>query len=987
MTLGEWQSHLKEHFQALRQSRPGGEPIFALEHGLDAAELGTLTADIKEDIAKAQPSGTHALPWIVYAAEIGYLYAGDQYWRTFTQQTPGWEVYGEPELIRRFFRIFHERFGGAAPSGPWARQFSIICWPITHAILPQDLQCQLAKALHDMRDLFSPELLASPEAIGMQIAARSWNATARFQNLAEEPRLIGQIAKALLLQDVQGSDSLILSSTLRRIRENLDGVRAARDWLRGAQRLAQQRVQFRGLSSGRVPSADPGPPTHTELAREQVAALAIEPRLILRPSSVDSWDVRLEMPDLSHLIDKFPALRSVLTKSRCVVAGSSGRWLASGALLHGPQFVTLRSWPNLSEVLLRFEQAVPPELEFLLRAECLLRPGSRWLFRVGPDGQAYEVRGNLVRPGQTYVMASLVGASAPFKPSPEMRLQRLACEGIHGVLFKVPTPVTKEWSGRLRELGLSQARSVHVWPAGLAAASWDGEGRGEWLTTERPCIGIRPDHAVHAITLALGRAKARRLDIVSSEPGAPIFIELPPLSVGVHALRVTTHSARAPIEEQSGGLDIVIRAPRAWDPGVCAPDALRISVDPPTPTLEQIWEGRATIEIRGPIGRQITPTITLFERNSPTPNIRRLPPLAIPADARVWRAHFEKHFRRANDVQNLYESAHVGQIDLNAEELGELSLTCEREFSPLRWVVRRNDGGYELSLIDDTGSQDPPAIIRYEFTAPDTPVRMPLAPFLIGYSAPPDGALYTARTGGCERAVILSPIKSTFYGLNAEPKVRAWPRSIDAVEELLSLIRMWWEARLAGLLSVTKRQRVILSLLQEVFSILGGKDWANVERASRATSGAAALEALKRAISSKAPGTSLAAKLFMDYPDYIALNTSERMVRFASTTRRLLQLAAPAPSHAPAPGAEEMAEIPQGSRPQDANWICEFALRLASAPETLQKWAGASLRRGVERLRDRPELARAARFLILAVEPDPTASVSDYHIYRTWRWE
>jgi hypothetical protein len=65
-----------------------------------------------------------------------------------------------------------------------------------------------------MRDLFSGELLRSPMALGKRIAARSWNASSRVQNLTEEPLLIGQIATALLLQGAQGSDSLILSTTL-----------------------------------------------------------------------------------------------------------------------------------------------------------------------------------------------------------------------------------------------------------------------------------------------------------------------------------------------------------------------------------------------------------------------------------------------------------------------------------------------------------------------------------------------------------------------------------------------------------------------------------------------------------------------------------------------------------------------------------------------------------------------------------------------------
>ena len=989
MTLGEWQSRLKAHFEDLRRARSasiGDKPIFALEHGLDGHERDALAAGVRAHVAKAPPSKDHALPWIVYAAEIGYHYAGDEYWQTFTEATPGWKLHGERDWIRERFRAFHTQFGGAKPFGSWASNFSIICWPITHAILPRDLQRQLAEVLYYMRDQFSAELLTSPITLGERIAARSWNATSRFQKLAEEPLLIGQIATALLLQGAQGSESLILPSTLKRIGADLDRVHTAREWLRGAQRVAQQRVQFRGLSSWATPSAGLGRPSPVDRAREQVTALAIEPRLVLRPSSADSWDVLLEIPDLSHLLVKFPAFRNVLTESRCIVAGSSGRPLARGALLHGPLLVSLRSWPSLSDVLLTFEQTVPRELEYLLSAECLLRPGPRWLFRVASDDLAYELRGNLVRPGQSYV---LVSASGPFKASPGVTPQRFACEGIQGVRLDVPSAVPEHWAGQLEQLGLSQARNVHVWPAGLAAASWDGEGRAEWLTTERPCIGIRPDHAIAGITVTLGSAEVRRLDVASPTPGAPIYIELPPLSAGRHSLRVSARPIGASADEHAGGLDIVIREPRGWVPGVSSPGALRITVDPPSPTLEQLWEGRAAIEIRGPAGRRVVPTVSLFERRSEMPRLRkRLPPLPLPADAEVWRGHFKKHFRDAKDVQNLYDPAHTCHVELNAEELGTFSVTCEREFAPLRWVVRHRGTGDELTLVDDSGSPTPPEVSWYEFNAPDIPTRLDSSSFSAGSSVPSSGGLYRARAGQSECVVILSPAtrSRTLQELCVEPNVQTRPRSAAAVEELLSLIRMWSEARLTGALSATKRRAVLLSFIHAVFAIVGGENWSAAERMLRVQGEVASLEALKRAVSSKAPGTSLAAKLLMDSEAYAALSTSDRVVQFAATTCRLLQLEVPAPVAAARGGGD--AVMRRGSGPQHPEWLCEFALRLASAPQTLQPWVGANLRSGLERLLEQPILARAARFLVLAVDRDPSVVKSgDDRIYRGGGWE
>lgn len=229
MGLAQWQGHLAQHFAQLRTARTaavGDRPIFALEHGLDGTEAKALASEIRSHIADSAPSADHPLPWIVYAAELGYRYSGDEYWQTFESETPGWITHGDRHWIRDCFSSFHRKFGGAKPSGPWAEHFRIICWPITHAILPRDLQRQLASTLYELRHSFSAELFESPSMLGEFIAARSWNATSRFQQLAQETQLVGQIAAALLLQGEFGTGGLIHPMTLRRIGEDLEIGRA-----------------------------------------------------------------------------------------------------------------------------------------------------------------------------------------------------------------------------------------------------------------------------------------------------------------------------------------------------------------------------------------------------------------------------------------------------------------------------------------------------------------------------------------------------------------------------------------------------------------------------------------------------------------------------------------------------------------------------------------------------------------------------------------
>src|SRR5262245_31998043 len=100
MNLTEWQQRFQLHFEALRRTRSGNRPLFALEHGLNSVEIADLEKEIRAHVSSLPRSREYWLCWIVYAAEIGYEYSGDEYWQTFSAETPGWTVHGDRYLIR-----------------------------------------------------------------------------------------------------------------------------------------------------------------------------------------------------------------------------------------------------------------------------------------------------------------------------------------------------------------------------------------------------------------------------------------------------------------------------------------------------------------------------------------------------------------------------------------------------------------------------------------------------------------------------------------------------------------------------------------------------------------------------------------------------------------------------------------------------------------------------------------------------------------------
>ena len=131
--LQHYHDVLTAHFGDLHDARARLEPkspVFALEHDLSSADLDLLMGAVREGIKNQHLTRYHRtwLPFVVYATEIGYDYVGDEYWTTFESLTPRWTSQ-ERSTVRSWFLRFHDQFGGACPTGAWARHFTIIAWP------------------------------------------------------------------------------------------------------------------------------------------------------------------------------------------------------------------------------------------------------------------------------------------------------------------------------------------------------------------------------------------------------------------------------------------------------------------------------------------------------------------------------------------------------------------------------------------------------------------------------------------------------------------------------------------------------------------------------------------------------------------------------------------------------------------------------------------------------------------------------------------
>ena len=953
MGVEAWNARLKNHFDGLCQKVCSGRsrPIFGLEHGLSRDEVSSLQTDIRECISRRSPSGDDILPWVVYATEIGYKYEGHEYWQTFERLTPGWLERGDRYWLRSCFHKFCEGYVGARPAGIWAEHFSIICWPITHAILPLDLQRHLARILYDLRNRFSREMLDEPKILGDIIAQESWNANSRFQEFAQNSLLVGQTAAALLVHGQDGYDNLILPSTLERIKRDLDDERGSRHWLQVSSRYAQK-ARLKGMSRGGILSAYRQAGTVAE-ASEQLRGLAIEPRIILQPTDRKGWRVLLEIPSLSQMLAHFPQLRPALADSRCRVTGSSGRWQARGWLLYGAQVIPLNEWPRPDQVLVKFERSTP-QLDFLLRGECLLRPGPISLFRIASDSQGYQVLSLALRPGNKYVVVS---TSGQFSQDAWLVPATLDCTGAEAAILDMPDRVSPQLEQIAKNIGLRMAKTILVEPAGLTASQWDGEGRAEWISSERPCIAISTDQQVSYISIVLDGGQGRVLRVSPTSIGEPVFVSLPQLPVGTHRVDISGRFSDV-ARDESGFLELAIRESQPWRPGMGVKTALMALVDPRDPTMEQLWEDRLDICLLGPEKRTISCRLSLFSANVATPIIcRTLPQMELPVDVSSWRSYFEENVKRDPQIASAYDEAHSCTLLFEANELGSFTLNCERGFRPLRWFVQGGSSGYALRLLDDSGLSSKAVVSKYEFEHPDTALPIDETAFMERNMPASDG-LFSAEQGEWRCGIIIPPWYRSGSGLKnlrqlgLKPNVKRHARSTDSVASILVCVEMWSNAQLTGhLLARIRQQQVIDGLLRYLSSLICGEVWGKTENTYLESATKPDKQMLARGISDKAQYKSGVDQLCSIGNRLDKMSTTDVISALSNTVTSRLPL-----------GTHKLA-VRLASEIND--WLSESALRLASSPAGLRTWAGEHLRPGIDLLLLHPILFRCARFIVL----------------------
>jgi hypothetical protein len=930
--------YLDEHFQTLhthRQALQPTAPVFALEHDLNQDDLDLLSNAVRGAVAEGFDirHRTWWLPFVVYAAEIGYLYTGDEYWPLFSQKTPGWErdpqwkIDNNRKRIKQWFQQFAAEYGGVKPEGPFAKNFSIIAWPITHAIMPADLQRQMAQLLYEARAVLTPAMLDDPHILGACLASRTGGYSDRFQKFCSSQILLGHIAAALLSGDDEESPYLVQSALIRLL-DDLTDEHDSRNWLYQARRSA-----YTVRSSGFLPTSTSSAPVE----RGQPLSAVSNPKLLLRQEA-NGWCPYVGLPDLTTLQAENNQVSEELRRLRPKIEGRHQPF-PRGKLLY-PGRVPLTAWPRPGVPIIQLEQG-STQVNELIAKRCTITRGPWWLFRKQPGGQAIEVKGGVVRPGHEYCLVGRAGLSSPALPW--ISETAILADGVEAFDVKVPHTLSEEDITQLAAAGLSVVSNVSIQPVGLIPASWDGEGAAEWMAGEPALLMVSSTQTTEKCSV---RVDDELPSVLEWPAGSQqLVFSLESLPVGTHEVHVALLTGGAGRPFVSGSLAVTIRDPHPNLEENTEGAGIRLFATPARPKLTEIWDGRASLSVDGPVGMRADLIIVLRDE-ADKELVRQHHPISLPFDDSAWTRLATQEFRRGK-LQSAYNEAEICEVSVSRSGVGFASLSCERGFHPLRWVLdKQRNGGHTARLIDRTDGACTQALlfsVENPLLGEQQDTRRPI-------TVPESGGLLRATSGHASAATILPPNPNWLRQRpNDQPTIRCTGTPMSNALELIRGHHRWQDADLsADPFSYRQRQLALDAITAALVSLTAGKRWAHMERRRGRLSAhkrADMLDEMQKLVG-EAPAQRAVAR-------YIAGHLWQWEDSLPALRKGL---------------SEAIGPIATDTGIDDRRVAAEFLLLLASTPGSLESWDEIEREKLLRCVLMSPVLIRAARFMILGTE-------------------
>lgn len=819
-----WQLRLQAHFAILAaKSNICGRPIFAIEHGLNSAEIEELLSVARTELVSDGLHSDHWLLWVVYAAEYGYRFDGLQFWEDFSEQTPDWYLNGDRKRIRDWFRRFQSDFGGIRPRGRWASHFSIISWPITHAILPKDLQRRLARALYEAQYELRRVAGRPLEEVGRALANTVHDGSQRFLLFLEQEELVGQIVVSLL-GSADETSAGIEPTTLRRISHDLSTMRDARDWIKQAQKTWRSREpQFRVAGSIGRTSNISSPCNSDKPASSHTISLT--PTIEAQQVSGGLWRLELTIPSFGDIAALDPQFRDFLRTTRVSVPMAGTPMLPGDWLLVGVRKRILKSWPAGGEGLLRFE--TPPPFDGLVDWDLALPNNKVWIFKIQSSGTGRFMRGNQVRAGCSYLVVAPIDRGLDvLGPG-----QKCECTGISVFRLDLPPLVQPSLRTLLETIGLQCVQSITLSVAGIPPLQWDANAGGEWLSSNRPMLSIEQDHRVDAYQLSLDNFDVVEL---AADPTQPVLIELPVLLPGTHNLLIqalTTHRDHDVVTNRIRSalqFRISIRDPKPWVSGDTNYPGMFVSYAPLNPSIEDFLAGHVSLDVLGE--SDVCSTITIVLKDSIGEQVLRSTIMehVLPISHETWKRSYRLFLQNIVDDGEYY-ACNTAYLDISSSKFGGYRINLERQFAPLRWLLTSREGIPSMRLIEHGSGEGIHASFS-DFRSALDDIPFTQTALQHGFVISQPGGLFRAMAGEMSTDAIYAPtdIKEGFAALHV-PFSDGNLATINDFNAVLERTAVWYRAKPLTYLAKLWQRQLVKLLFDKVIGRYCGRRWLEAE--------------------------------------------------------------------------------------------------------------------------------------------------------------
>lgn len=789
--------------------------VYAIEHGLSADERGAAQALLNASLdSSMRADRAHWLVWIAAAAEIGYRYDGTEYWDSFAAAFPRWPQYGDRNQIRDWFKRFASEFRGLTPSGPWARQFPIIAWPITQAILPHYLQRHFADHLYQLRYALARSGELTLNEVGDLLSERYYGGSSRFEGFLEQKALTSRIVMAMGPEDVADAVAPIEKATLDRIVCDFDKLGSSGARLREARRVLRD---ARFINSSK-PGFSPGL-RRPAVIQDPRAECAERPRLTASPLNEKTWSLALALPDLATPLRKAGLSPRDLERMRFRSGGEGNAWIPGRALFSytGQSAAPLNAYPTADMPVFEFDRA--PNAVAVLRERLLLPAQPLRLLKIRADGSAFEIAGRHVRSNHSYLLV----AAHPFADSivQSLALSPLQTSAAAAHLWRIDVPQTLSAAqiASLKILGLGYVLGVRLEPFGLSPRWNPANGASEFLDTETAMFCLSSDIAVREFSLTIdGEAPVR----LKPGDGGTTLIKLGPLAVGPHRICVSALGAATGADIEADEVTLVVRPSIPWQTAIAGKAGVTFALEPREATLEQLFDGTALIRVRAPEGRSVKLVGRFFGADGMLFHDEEFGRYATPvADDRLSDSVVQ---RLTSDAQaeRLERAARI-ELAISLDEYGSEVIAFEKDAEPLRWV-RVDEKTIRLS--DDSASDTAPTVECYDLNGVEAGRAVEYQQALGGIELRGKGGLLVAKHNKRRYEAIATVIRPQLMSLSdlGVPASVAGTKARPA--SVINALKRWHAARrLMGPMAFMARRNAVRALEARLELLLCGEDW------------------------------------------------------------------------------------------------------------------------------------------------------------------